>query len=550
MKKYICLWILFMVVVFGGCYDDKGNYDYIAINSVEITGIDITSERSPMYVGDEITFTPRLSFALDSTASNFKYEWEFWGEVVGTERELHWIADTAGNFASGSSTLGGSSLVFTMTDTILDISYVYSDMHMWIWNSGAIENVGWLILSEVNGTSRVSLIQDVYNYDESTDEREYSPIVDLDVYAKYNNGESLGGKPLGLANFWTEPTNPMENPIHEVLILQEGGIGPIYVEGDNFSKSLPLAEEFFGGGLPAGVTFVDALDKVHTSALYTSDGQVYLRVKENPELIFSGKFDEPLSINGGMRITHWAAVNSFSGRVALLFDAANNRFLALYYITNQNDDYLTNGAIREVAENANLTTTSLRDMGDVEMLHVGAYSEFGMSYYLLVYRDNNLESDNYGRICAQNIMFDQDYSSMGFDIVYKVSPRWERPFPGENLLSENTVFATVKNNISMLLFSGGVNNSVLYAWSFAGTGTVAPKEVFDFEGVAIKHMCVQSQGNNTLVALEDGSVYQFAISEQILSEGGIKENTWWYKYEENFGDICSILRFPQYSADW
>ena len=52
------------------------------------------------------------------------------------------------------------------------------------------------------------------------------------------------------------------------------------------------------------------------------------------------------------------------------------------------------------------------------------------------------------------------------------------------------------------------------------------------------------------MALEDGSVYQFAISEQVLSEGGIKENTWWYKYEENFGDICSILRFPQYSADW
>ena len=108
-----------------------------------------------------------------------------------------------------------------------------------------------------------------------------------------------------------------------------------------------------------------------------------------------------------------------------------------------------------------------------------------------------------------------------------------------------------RTDAEILFFSGGANNSLLYAWPYEGDngGTVAPRAIFDFEGAAIKHICVSAY-NSMLVAVEDGSVYQFDVTEQMLKEGGIKENSWWYKYEENFGNVCALLRLPSVANDW
>ena len=103
----------------------------------------------------------------------------------------------------------------------------------------------------------------------------------------------------------------------------------------------------------------------------------------------------------------------------------------------------------------------------------------------------------------------------------------------------------------MLLFSGGANNTELYAWPYEGNngGTVAPRVVFDFGGPAITHIITSAYGY-ALVALEDGTLFQFDMEEDIVKEGGIKENVRWHIYEENFGKICSILRYPAAKNDW
>ena len=543
MKK--CILNLFLAILLFGCYDDKGNYDYHAINSVEIVRINIEREsNTTSNIGDELIFRPELKFALDSTATNFTYEWNFFGEVVSNERVLHWIADTAGTFHEG--------LIFTVKDTVLNISYLYDNISLMVNDPNLINNEGWIVLSEVNGSSRLSLIQSVYDYE--PEEPVFTPIVDLDRYAMSNNGESLGGKPLGLALIWTTPEDFFEEPVRQVLILQEGGIGPVYVDGSDFKKSLSLSEEFFDGALPTGVNFVSGLDKEHTTLLQTTDGQLYLRIKENPAIVFSGRFDEPLTIDGGMKITHYAACGGYDGYAALAFDAANNRFLSLYDVTDWDmGNYMTHGAIREIVENENLTTTSLRNMGNVDMLYLGASSNMGEDYYPIIYRDNNVDSENYGRIVMQKIRYQLDYSIEGSSIIYKSYPEWEIPFPGESFMNGNTVFANSKKDFEMLLFSGGANNTELYAWPYEGDngGTVAPRVVFDFGGPAITHIITSAYGY-ALVALEDGTLLQFNMGEEIVKEGGIKENVRWHIYEENFGNICSIMRFPNKRAtnDW
>ena len=544
MKRHIEILGLLVMFFLLGCYDDKGNYEYHDINSVEIEDIRIVYENNYIpNIGEEVIFRPELKFALDSTATNFTYEWNFFGEVVSHERVFHWIADTAGSFFG--------QMIFTVTDTLLNISYVYDDISIMVNDPNVVNNAGWLVLSELNGVSCLSLIQDVYDYE--PEEPVYMPIVDVDMYAKQNDGESLGGKPLGMALFWTTPESFFDDPIRQVLILQEGGLGTIYVEASNFKKSISLSEEFFDGVLPAGETFVNAWDRTHTTALCTSDGQLYLRIKENPAIIFSGKFDEPLAVENGMNITHYAAERGYEGRVALVFDAANNRFLSLYDVTNigyEEDNYMTHGALREIVEEENSTMLSLREMGNVDMLYVGASEIMGESYYPIVYRDNNVGSDNYGKVMIRKIRCVQNFSDDA-TMIYEAQSEWEIPFPGESFMNGNTIFANSKRDFEMLLFSGGANNTLLYAWPFEGEngGTVAPRAVFDFGGPAIKHIFVAGYGD-ALVALEDGTIYQFSMTEEILKEGGIRENTWWYKYEENFGDICSILRFPLAVNDW
>lgn len=543
MKRYVWLWTLVVTMFLFSCYDDKGNYDYHDINSVEIVNVNIDNQRA--YLGDVITFTPELEFALDSMALNFDYKWELDGKVLGTERVLKWTADTAGMFWDG--------FVFTVTDTDLDISYVYDGINLQVMDPYIVNSAGWVVLSEVNGVSRLSLIQDLYVYDDELDESVYAPIVEMDMFASCNNGESLGGKPLGLGLIWTTPEMPWDESFSQILVLQEGGLGPMYVDGSNFKKSIALSEEFFSGALPVGENFTMVEDHAHVTALYTSDGDMYLRIKENPAIIFSGKFDEPQAIDKGMRITHYAAVKGYEASFALLFDAKNNRFLILYDVTDNTwggDAYVKNGALREIAEDDNLTTTSLKNMGDVDMLYVGPYlgSDWG-DHYILVYRDNNVESVNYGKVVAQDIRLSQDHSTS--IALYTAHPEWEIPFPGETYLNGNTVFTVSRGSTEILFFSGGANNSLLYAWPYEGDngGTVAPRPIFDFEGVAIKHMCATGY-DNMLVALENGSVYQFSISEQMLKDGGIKENSWWYKYEENFGNICDIMRLPAAVNDW
>ena len=66
---------------------------------MEIVDVNIDNQRA--YLGDVITFTPELEFALDSMALNFDYKWELDGKVLGTERILEWTADTAGMFWEG-----------------------------------------------------------------------------------------------------------------------------------------------------------------------------------------------------------------------------------------------------------------------------------------------------------------------------------------------------------------------------------------------------------------------------------------------------------------
>ena len=191
MRTILILFLVMASLVFTGCYDDKGNYDYKKINEITINLSDL---EALVAAGERLVFDPEITYSLgDSTGLNVTYEWTFGKKVVGTSRKLDWLIDTMGrdNLALRVTNVD-NGLVAMATRTMI-ISSVYNP------------NEGFMVLSEKEGKSWLSLV--VYEYkkdengeyvkDENNDNVFYCKIIE-DVYKK-ENGEELGSRPLFLS---------------------------------------------------------------------------------------------------------------------------------------------------------------------------------------------------------------------------------------------------------------------------------------------------------------------------------------------------------------
>jgi hypothetical protein len=60
--------------VFGGCYSDKGNYDYSSLDEVTIA---LPATAYDVAVGDKLNITPTVSTSIPE--SDITYQWELYG---------------------------------------------------------------------------------------------------------------------------------------------------------------------------------------------------------------------------------------------------------------------------------------------------------------------------------------------------------------------------------------------------------------------------------------------------------------------------------------
>lgn len=84
--------ILFLAVVVGlySCYDDKGNYDYKELTSIEI------EEFSTIHLtlGDTLRINPVFTYSSADTVMNLEYTWTLGGKVIGKQRNLEYVPDS------------------------------------------------------------------------------------------------------------------------------------------------------------------------------------------------------------------------------------------------------------------------------------------------------------------------------------------------------------------------------------------------------------------------------------------------------------------------
>ena len=75
--KYRYLLFLVLTCLFISCYDDKGNYDYVDINEVEISGIAQDKFYEKIAFVDTLKLYPEIKGSLyGSDADKYTYEWK------------------------------------------------------------------------------------------------------------------------------------------------------------------------------------------------------------------------------------------------------------------------------------------------------------------------------------------------------------------------------------------------------------------------------------------------------------------------------------------
>ncbi len=186
MKKIYITFLLFVVAVMSGCYEDKGNYDYKNINELEITF------EKPTYsvtFGESLSITPDFNLELPEESDRYTYNWYVNGNMrpEWNQRDFNWAVDTI--FKDGK-------VVLEVTDTKYGITYM---------NRASLDVVGifennysWMILSDVEGESRLSYFSNL-EYDSDAEEFKKVKFYD-DVYVMANDGK-LGTGPIATGAF-------------------------------------------------------------------------------------------------------------------------------------------------------------------------------------------------------------------------------------------------------------------------------------------------------------------------------------------------------------
>lgn len=186
MKRWMLM--IWGVLLFASCYDDKGNYNYVDIGDLTITGIEsdrwyeLFAFSDTLYIPVEIRSTRYVNGEMP-----YKYEWKLEGAndkthsgdtvldyTLSREKDLHIVPMmNAGEYFG----------FFIVTDTILGLREKI-DFFVRLRTS---TSEGWMILCEQDGKARLDWISNI----SETEDRIYRDLWgDLDVDL---------GKPFGIS---------------------------------------------------------------------------------------------------------------------------------------------------------------------------------------------------------------------------------------------------------------------------------------------------------------------------------------------------------------
>ena len=497
------IYFLLIAILLGlsGCYDDKGNYDYRDIN--EIT-VDISDLYFQQVLGEKLVVEPKLSYSMgDSVGLNLAFEWKFADKVVGNERRLEWVMDTAIQSDLVLRVKNLDNDLVSMASTRVRIVSIYT------------VNEGYLILSEKDGRSLLTFAQLDYKTDENgevvTDDRG-NEIIEFriveDVY-KRENGEELGTTPL----FVREHNADIFPSYGHVTVFQEGGMGSVDLDGVSMQKDILLVDAFLGHVYPEDFHPVNAefMNQVHL--IQNHDGKIYSKIKETIELFQSGYYiHTPLMFeNKEIRVDQMVnTIRSQEREFTLIhsvgtLEEPENRFLIIHDLKDDWSGINVAGKVVTLPEPKNNVWPQgfvpLTDLGNNKLINV-SYVDKGSShsagYGMLLKTEDNKYVYQYFEIEREYSGEKFSYKKEGSEEILKHWSIEESPVP-----LEDCVFWTVPSRFNSYLF-------VAYGKDIYFLDILAPQNGIRHYYTCKANVVVMNgrtyQGDHLMVGLDDGSL--------------------------------------------
>lgn len=291
-----------LISLLSGCYKDDSTSFSVPLADVSIA----SHENMPFFVGVESDYTPTIEWG-GTSQDDYDYKWTLNGrEVISTDLTLKYIFKE----------MGDAYLTFQMIDKETGLVYG-KDFKATVTGKYFL---GWVILSEGAGEkSQLSFI-DMDSFTSYPD-----------IYAQLNSGDELGTKPYGLANTCISKQD-------QIMVLQEGGEGPVSLNGLSFVKVSYLKHEFIGEEFPEENFKAKYALFSHRGAemIIAESGNLYDRTNAKSRTTSTATFQDALFSTqvyphaaGAYKFTYHTYPGA-SSNITALYDALNRRWLAYY----------------------------------------------------------------------------------------------------------------------------------------------------------------------------------------------------------------------------
>ena len=466
--KRLIYFILGLLVA--SCYDDKGNYTYQEVNTLDVSLNKVYSVR--LDKDTTVTIIPQLSQSLQENEDNLEYTWlhsttnhNFYGhgkfDTVGLEKNLNFHIDPeAKNLAYAHY------FRLNVYDRITDIEYPVNT---------TIELIkpyvgSWMILHRKNGQTELGSVEYIGG----------DIVVQEDAYYE-ETGKRFTGKPQALMSYTTSckyyGTGSGWNMF--TVITDDPVESGVYCQWKHFEKKdsltrmvAPLAQNSFDF---QHITLADGDGTA--SALLLSGGMLY----QSPR---AGKIYEPAAdLEGEVNITLASKISNN----ALLYDEAGHRF-AFYYNTSDGLGVKKYDPLyfSESEENTNLIKAIPTRDGNVSAVNPNKLPEDQKVLYLGTgYQYASAWTSVYAYALAKNDTrcFVYEFNPRGFNYSDNASFNGYYTINIPQGLDESAVFASTPPDSGLLFYASG---NTVYRLDFKQAGGKATAIYTHAGGKAVK----------------------------------------------------------------
>ena len=466
--KRLIYFILGLLVA--SCYDDKGNYTYQEVNTLDVSLNKVYSVR--LDKDTTVTIIPQLSQSLQENEDNLEYTWlhsttnhNFYGhgkfDTVGLEKNLNFHIDPeAKNLAYAHY------FRLNVYDRITDIEYPVNT---------TIELIkpyvgSWMILHRKNGQTELGSVEYIGG----------DIVVQEDAYYE-ETGKRFTGKPQALMSYTTSckyyGTGSGWNMF--TVITDDPVESGVYCQWKHFEKKdsltrmvAPLAQNSFDF---QHITLADGDGTA--SALLLSGGMLY----QSPR---AGKIYEPAAdLEGEVNITLASKISNN----ALLYDEAGHRF-AFYYNTSDGLGVKKYDPLyfSESEENTNLIKAIPTRDGNVSAVNPNKLPENQKVLYLGTgYQYASAWTSVYAYALAKNDTrcFVYEFNPRGFNYSDNASFNGYYTINIPQGLDESAVFASTPPYSGLLFYASG---NTVYRLDFKQAGGKATAIYTHAGGKAVK----------------------------------------------------------------